>query len=237
MKDKDQAQSQRKSPINHTEYESHTRYYQLVGIIIVSGFLIIGTTAGTYPLLKDLMEAPCLGCLGLYPNVDLDFTFDTVSGKAHPDFVLDALENKGPVFIEYTQNDENCPPCARMRPKVEALEKKYSDKVVFFIINLNEHEMSITHKDDHSVVSSHSQEKSFNVYDTGKISGGIISTPTYVIITLDRDTDGKVKPSFTVGYGEFEDNDAEKTKSALDDALEYAIPMYHHYYEMYLSQK
>ena len=75
--------------------------------------------------------------------------------------------------------------------------------------------------------------KKGNIEDFGK--GHSIATPTYVIITLDIDGDGKVSPSFTVGYGVFKEEDPEKTKIVLAETIEYATTMYHHYREMYIS--
>ena len=212
------------------------RFLRTLGIITVLGFLIIGTASGMYPVLESLMEAPCLGCLGLYPDVELDFTFDTVDELEHPDYVLDALKDKGPVFIEFTQNDENCPPCKRMRPYVENLEKEYKDDIYFVIININEHEMSTYFQDEHEVKASHADEDSYHVYDLENIAGGRIATPTFIIVTINQDENGEVRPSFTVGYGEFIEENDQKTSDALADALEYSKTMYHHYYEMYISE-
>ena len=147
--------------------------------------------------------------------------------QPHPDFVLDALEH-GPVFIEYTQNDENCPPCARMRPKVHELIDEYSDKVTFFIININEHEITKYFGDEKNVKSSEVEEESFHVYDMGDIAGGRKATPTYVVVTIDKDQDegGKIRPKFATGYGEFKENDAEKTKNELANILSFAKSMY-----------
>lgn len=227
-----------KEPIQnepHYTERSRFKFHQTLGIITIIGFILIGSAAGMYPVLEDLMEAPCLGCLGLYPDIELEFTFDTLEGREHPDYVLDALKDKGPVFIEFTQNDENCPPCARMRPYVEDLEDEYKDSIYFVIININEHEMATYFQDEHEVKSSHADEDSYHVYDLELIAGGRIATPTFIIVTINEDENGEVKPSFTVGYGEFIDEDAKKTRDALADALDYSKTMYHHYYEMYVS--
>ncbi len=209
-------------------------YRQFLGLILVVGFLVIGSAAGTYAVLDSLMNVPCLGCLGLYPNVDLEFTFDTVDGKPHPGYVLEALKD-GPVFIEFTQRDENCPPCGRMRPKVEELEDEFSEQVVFFIINVDENEISKIFQGEKQTDPLITEKDSYHVYDIEKIAGGLIATPTYIIITLDQATDGTVRPSFAVGYGEFEEEDAQKTKDVLAKTLEYALTMYIHYREMYIA--
>ena len=222
----------RSSPIYDKDLDF--RYSQRLGLIVVIGFLIIGTWAGTYNSLQSLMEAPCLGCLGLYPNIELNFTFETLEERPHPDWILDSLK-KGPVFIEFTQNDENCPPCKRMRPFIHDLNDDYNEDVVFFIININEHENAESFRGNTEVRSSYSDEPAYHVYDLELIAGGVIATPTYIIITLNDDT-GTIKPYFTVGYGEFVEEDAKKTAETLAETLEYAITMHHHYKEAYISE-
>jgi len=221
-----------------TDPRSPFKYHQFLGLVLVLGFLTIGGVAGNYNKLQDLMAAPCLGCLGLYPNVELEFTFDTVDGKDHADFVLDRLPD-APVFIEFTQNDENCPPCKRMRPYIAELEDEYSEHVAFYIINVNENEVYKEFKNDaqtDSILDSEEQDI-YSIYDIKKIVGGPVATPTYIIVTIDMDDSGKVRPSFAVGYGEFVEEDAKKTKEGLAEALEYALALHHHYREMYLSEE
>lgn len=216
--------------------EPPLEYKQFLSIILVVGFLIIGSTAGLYLVLKELMGAPCLGCLGLYPNVDLEFGFDTVENREHPDFILEALKD-GPVFIEFTQNDENCPPCARMRPYIEDLEEDYNENVVFYIININEKEITKMFKNDKDInsISDSEAHEIFKVYDRGNIVGGGMATPTFIILTYDQDENGNIRPSFAVAYGEFVEESAKKTDERLQESLDYSLALHHHYLEMYLA--
>ena len=184
-------------------------------------------------MLQVFMEAPCLGCLGLWPRFELKFTFDTVGDRPHPSWVLDALED-GPVFIEYTQNDKNCPPCARMRPKIKELINDYDETTAFFIININEHKVAIYYQDQKFTKSSYTEEEAYGVYDVENIAGGRIATPTYVILTIDQDDNGKIRPKFATGYGEFKDDDAEKTKDELAKILDFAVTRYDLYDELYV---
>jgi len=175
----------RPPPIYQDEESTQFRFHQFLGIILVLSFLIIGSTAGSFGLFRNMMEAPCLGCLGLVPNVELEFQFDTVGGRAHPDFVLDEL-NSAAVFIEFTQNDEFCPPCKRMRPEVKKLEKEYGDKVIFFIININENQVTRFHQNETSVepIVNADEDTIYATYDIENWGGGRPATPTYIIITL-----------------------------------------------------
>jgi thiol-disulfide isomerase/thioredoxin len=214
--------------------EPKFQYTQRLGLIIVVGLLLIGSAAGTYSTLQTLMEAPCLGCLGLYPNIELNFTFNTLEDRPHPDWVLESLKD-GPVFIEFTQNDENCPPCKRMRPYIHDLNDEYNEEVVFYIININEHETAKSFQGKTDIKSSYSDEDAFYVYDIELIVGGVIATPTYIILTLNSDGES-VRPFFSVGYGEFIEEDAKKTSETLAETLDYAKTMHHHYLEMYITE-
>jgi thiol-disulfide isomerase/thioredoxin len=221
-----------------SDQDTKFKFRQKLAFIIVIGTLLIGTAAGSYGFLEELMFSPCLGCLGLYPNVELEFGFDTVEDQAHPEFILDNLTKKGPIFIEFTQNDENCPPCKRMRPKVRELEDEFSQNVYFMIINVNENEMAIKYKNEDRVedVTDDEESEYYHIYDRKLIAGGRVATPTYIIITLDEDKNDKIRPSFAVGYGEYKNDDAEDTKNDLSNALNIAIKNYDHYIDDYKSK-
>jgi thiol-disulfide isomerase/thioredoxin len=233
-----EVETKRKKSKPITDARSPFQYPQFLGLTLVLGFLIIGSAAGNYTILEDLMVAPCLGCLGLYPNVDLDFTFDTVDGQDHADFILDILPD-APVFIEFTQNDENCPPCKRMRPKVHELVDDYNENVAFYIININENEVYNTFQNEEQTdsIQDSEEEDIYSIYDLKNIAQGRVATPTYIIVTLDIDDSGNVRPSFAVGYGEFVEENAQKTKEGLAQALDYALAMHHHHREMYLIEE
>jgi thiol-disulfide isomerase/thioredoxin len=211
------------------------KYRQFLSLVLVAGFLVIGTSGGSFSLLGDLMVAPCLGCLGLYPNVQLEFVFDTANDQPHPDFVLDQLENEGPVFIEFTQNDENCPACKRMRPYVKQLKDEFSDRILFIIININENEFAQYYQGDTDLdpIEDTKEKSYYAIYDLENIAGGLVATPTYAIITLGMDDDGTVKPMFAVGYGEYKEEDAKKTKDDLAIALDVSLGNYFENREWY----
>jgi thiol-disulfide isomerase/thioredoxin len=215
--------------------EPQFKYRQFLSLVLVVGFLSIGAVGGSYDLLEDLMVAPCLGCLGLYPNVQLEFIFDTANGQPHPDFILDQLKDEGPIFIEFTQNDENCPPCKRMRPKVKELNEEYNDQVLFIIININENEFAQFYKGNKDIdpITDAEENSIYAIYDIEDIAGGIVATPTYIIVTLKKDDKDVVRPSFAVGYGEYKEEDAQKTKEDLEVELNVALSSYYQNIEWY----
>ena len=185
---------------------------QLVSIIIIMGLLIGGVLGGAYLYVKNSSSATCLGCLGLNPFTEMKFTFKTANGADHPDFVLEKLGDK-PLFIEYTQPDELCSSCKKMRPKVEDLIKNYDDEIDFIIIDVS-----------NPSSSNYNYRDSFHVYDVENIHGGNFATPTFVIITLGYD-DGIVKPYFATGYGLIGEN-ADEGKYMLSDTLDDALRIY-----------
>jgi thiol-disulfide isomerase/thioredoxin len=161
---------------------------------------------------------------GLYYGVEsgLEFQSDTVDGRPHPDFVKESA-NKAPVFIFFTQNDENCPPSKRMRPVLDQLKEDYKEDVLFYFININEYEMTKYYKGNEKVetISDSEGNEIFGVYDTGNIAGGRVATPTFVIIIKENS-----KLKFAIGYGEFENDDAQDTGEELEKTIKYALSKY-----------
>jgi thiol-disulfide isomerase/thioredoxin len=152
----------------------------------------------------------------------LDFQTNTVDGQEHPEFVRKSAD-KAPVFISFIQNDENCPPCKRMRPVLDQLKEDYHKDVIFYTININENEMTRYYKSDEKVDSISNSEKNeiYGVYDTGNIAGGLVATPTYVIIMKENS-----ELKFAVSYGEFENDDADDTGEELEKTIKYALSKY-----------
>lgn len=179
-------------------------------ITFVTIFIIIVIIGGYYLILLSV-------------EPELEFRYETANNQPHPDFVSDALKD-GPVFIEFTQNDENCPACRRMRPKVAQLISDFKDKVTFCIININENTITTIFRGSEKIesISDLQEKESYAVYDIENIAGGLVATPTYIIVTENKDSTGSVRPYFAVGYGEFRSEDAEDTKLALANDLNYA---------------
>jgi thiol-disulfide isomerase/thioredoxin len=155
-------------------------------------------------------------------NDGLEFSTETVDNAPHPIFVKEAVDD-APVFIYFTQNDENCPPCARMRPEFKELIDEYKNKVIFYIININEDEIEHVYKNEEETepISNSEQDNIYGTYDIENIVGGGAATPTFVIVIKDG---GKIK--FAIGYGEFENEDAGETREKLEKTLDYALTKY-----------
>jgi hypothetical protein len=126
-----------------------------------------------------------------------------------------------------------------MRPKVHELVDDYNENVAFYIININENEVYNTFQNEEQTdsIQDSEEEDIYRIYDLKNIAQGRVATPTYIIVTLDIDDSGNVRPSFAVGYGEFVEENAQKTKEGLAQALDYALAMHHHHREMYLIEE
>ena len=121
------------------------------------------------------------------------------------------------------QNDENCPPSARMKPEIEELMEKYNKKVVFYTININENEITKYYKGNKNInlINKTEQENIYRIYDTASIAGGLVATPTFIIVVKDNS-----KLKFAIGYGEFENEDASETGKELEKTIKYALSKY-----------
>jgi len=183
------------------------RLIQALVLCAAFALLVSGAGFGGYVLSKRVSSIVCYSCLGLEPNVEMDFTFNTVGGKNHPVFVTEKLKER-PVFIHYYLPDKECPGCKEMRPIIEGLEDEYGNDVAFIHINMK--------------TASDEKKDSFELYDIGGIGG----VPMFVIITL-GDDNGIVKPYFATGYGKIGKDTSEEAKNALSDALYYkALPLH-----------
>ena len=130
------------------------------------------------------------------------FTFETANGLDHPDFILDILENKGPILILYGENA--CAACDDMIYNViQPYFQIEFDKTISGDFDINSRGLNFTYVyiyiDDHAT----SQERidSYDVYDIEHIKG----FPMFVVITIGNDG-GVIKPYYTTLYGKFEEN-------------------------------
>ena len=141
----------------------------------------------------SIVERTCYSCLKLDKISALDFTFETVGNKDHPDFVLDNL-TKGPVFMAYGSNSCNaCNITDAVLMDVFDVEFGFNELVIkesnfdeniitFFHINVDEHGDEYLY--------------SFNVYDKSNQN----AVPMFVVITLGNNS-GVVKPCYATAYG------------------------------------
>ena len=162
--------------------------------------MISGIALGGYGYNEEISIPKCLSCLGLTPVSEVEFRFETANGAAHPQWVLDELEEKV-VFIDFSLK-YGCVACDEMLPVIQDIEDDYEDEVEFFLVYWGEDQ---------------EKDKAWNTYDFQ--NGEEHEAPTFIIITLKEDDDGEVKPY----YGEIV---GKTPKSEMVGHIDYALEMY-----------
>lgn len=210
----------RYNPLIYSQYPSHTKssddMKMIISILVIISIIIVSI------FILFFLSGPVNDEIESGHDFHFKFHSNTVNNLPHPEFIKDQVNNT-PIFVYFAQNDEICPPSARMRPEIEKLKDKYSSKVIFYTININEHEMEKNYKNkDEIEPSSHSEvENIYSIYDVDNIADGRVATPTFVIVMKDL---SEIK--FAVGYGEFKNEDAQQTGNELEKNIEYALSMY-----------
>ncbi len=178
---------------------------QLLIRIVISIFFIFilsfGIAKGGFDYNEKISVPKCLSCLGLNPKPEIEFTFDTVGNEPHPDWVIDSLKERV-VFIDFSQK-VGCPACDDMLPVILELEEEYEPETDFYILYLDLEDSNMTMAE---------KGKWFNSYDFQGKRGA----PTFIIITLNEDDNGEVRPYFGEIAGKVSKN---KLRDVIDDAL------------------
>lgn len=167
--------------------------------------MIAGIVLGGYAYNKQISIPKCLSCLGLEPVSDLEFTFELNSGGEHPTWVRENLKKKV-VFIDFSYK-VGCPGCDEMLPVVESLNESYGGQVEFFVIYLDLEEEQIPVWLD---------------YDIQNKKGA----PTFIIITLNQDEQGNIRPYFGEVVGKVSENELSEY---LDDAVALHLTYFYKY--------
>jgi len=157
---------------------------------------------------SSIVERTCYSCLKLDKVSTLDFTFETVGNKDHPDFVLDNL-TKGPVFIAYGSNSCNaCNITDAVLMDIFNVEFEFNE---FVIKGVNFDESIITFF--HINVDEHCGEYrySFDVYDKSNQN----AVPMFVVITWGNNS-GVVEPCYATAYGTLGSSDNERSDFILE---------------------
>jgi len=195
-------------PNHPSNSSSHASFYQIgIGIVALAA-MVCGIAIGGYSYNEQISEVTCLACLGLNPFSELDYSFETVNGAPHPDWVTGPLRNKV-VLIDFTQETgTGCPGCDEMAPVISELKREYDESVEFIIIYMN--------TDD-------ARKGVYDIYVDDDIRA-----PTFVFVTLNEDDSGVVKPYFGEMGG-------AKPKGEMRDQLDAVIAMHLNYRFKYSS--
>ena len=158
--------------------------------------MVCGIAIGGYSYNEQISKVTCLACLGLNPYNTLDYSFETVNGASHPDWVTGPLREKV-VLIDFTQKKgTGCAGCDEMAPVISRLEREYDEDVEFIIVYMFE---------------NNEREDTYGIYSDGKKIG----VPTFIIVTLNEDDDGTVKPYFGKMSGVIPESDIQEQLDAV----------------------
>jgi len=176
--------------------EARIEHFQIIIGILAIATMITGIALGGYSYNDQISSVTCLACLGLDPVNDIDFQFETTSGAPHPDWVLEPLKEKV-VLIDFTQEKgTGCVYCDKMDPIITQLEGEYEDNVEIIIVYMYQ---------------TNEKEGDYGIYKEGDVG-----VPTFIIITLNQDDDGEIKPYWGKVSGLVPKSDME---GYLDDAI------------------
>ena len=184
----------------------------IIALILVSGSLggMLLSTDIYDDIKSGIVDVLCLSCIKLDPKTSMDFTFETVDNKEHPDFIKNRLGLQGPILIQY--GDDGCAACINMIDNVmsprlgisfpkddqgeidykQSFEKEITiENVSFYYIYIN-----IDH------IRNETKENSWKIYDIEDVGG----FPQFTIITIEYHHGGDIKPYYTTINGAFGNN-------------------------------
>ena len=167
-----------------------------VTLFLVFGGSFVGMLAGTdvYANIKStIVDTTCFSCIKMDPISDFVFTFDTRDDKTHPDFVLENLTEKGPVFLAFRA--DVCSACEIMEPiLMEMFNVEFGKKELFYeIINYSGTDIVFYHINIDDPYEKESE--AFYIYDKDKREG----VPMFVLITLGNNS-GEIQPYYMTAY-------------------------------------
>jgi hypothetical protein len=168
---------------------------QVCALVLISGALggMFAFTPVYDEVRSGIVLVLCLSCLKLEPKTVSDFTFETVNGVPHPEFVLENL-SEGPVFLHYS--GDACAGCDVMYPVIKNLFSIEFGKQDMFhtLVTFENATVSYIYVNIHHTTDTLRDAQP--IYDKDLIAG----IPMFTLVTLGYDN-GKVKPKYTTLYG------------------------------------
>jgi len=206
------------------------KYLVSVGVILTicisTGLGAIFVFSDIYDEIKSsIVEVICLSCLKLNPKTQMDFTFTTANGQAHPDFIIENL-TKGPIFLHYSEDD--CAACDVMFPVIKQFlnvePEKAKSNYTFTSFRNQSVPYFYIYLDDRETLEQ--WLGTFDIYDKDHIKG----LPMFTVITLGYEHSGDIKPYYTTIYSAFKDNDEQRVQ-LLTNLMDEAFALYNEFKE------
>jgi len=189
---------------------------QITLFILFTGSFV-GMLAGTevYGNIKStIVDTTCFSCIKMDPVSEFVFTFETVEDRPHPDYILENLTEKGPIFLAFRA--DVCSACEIMEPiLMEIFDVEFGKKDLFYdIINYQGEDIVFYHINIDDPYEK--QTDCFYIYDKDN-RGGV---PMFVFITLGNNS-GNIEPYYITAYSTL-GKETEEDRVAYFDEMIYA---------------
>lgn len=193
-----------------------------ISLFIVFAGSFVGMLAGTdiYSNIKStIVDTTCFSCIKMDPVSEFVFTFKTLDDKPHPEFILENLTEKGPIFLAFRQ--DVCTACEVTDPiLIDIFNVEFGKKELFYqIINYSGTNIVFYHI---NIDEPYEKEtEGFYVYDRDRREG----VPMFVFITLGNNS-GIIEPYYITAYSTLgKDNNAER-KAYFHEMISTGIDFY-----------
>ena len=169
---------------------------QITALVLISGALggMFVFTDVYDDVHTRIVSILCLSCIKLNRVISLDFTFKTANDKDHPDFIIDNLTKKGPVFLSF--RTDVCAYCDHMEPLIkEIFNLEFEKEDVFSVtVDFNGTDVTFMHiNNDHATGELKDLQPFYDI-------DGDNAIPMFTTITLGYDH-GIFKPFYNTVYG------------------------------------
>ena len=187
---------------------------QVILFMVFAGSFV-GMLAGTdvYGNIKStIVDTTCFSCIKMDPVSEFVFTFETVDDKPHPNYFIENLTEKGPIFLAYRA--DVCSACEIMEPiLMELFDVEFGKKELFYdTINYKGDDIVFYHI---NIDDPYEKEtEGFYIYDKDQ-RGGV---PMFVFITLGNNS-GTIEPYYITAYSTLGKETEEERVAYFDEMI------------------
>jgi thiol-disulfide isomerase/thioredoxin len=153
------------------------------------------------------------------PVSEFVFTFETVDDRPHPDYIIENLTEKGPIFLAFRA--DVCSACEIMEPiLMEIFDVEFGKKELFYdIINYKGDDIVFYHI---NIDDPYEKEtEGFYIYDKDQ-RGGV---PMFVFITLGNNS-GSIEPYYITAYSTLGKEAEEERVAYFDEMISVGLEFY-----------
>lgn len=189
-------------------------------LVFAGGFGYMVAYTDVYTDIKStIVDTVCFSCIGMDPVTHLSFTFETANGAPHPQFVLDNLLTKGPVFLAF--RIDVCAACDQMDPILKSVfGVEFGIRELFYkTVDFDGSNVTFFHINKQQVSGEFLD--SFYIYDKDSNNG----VPMFVMITL-GDNDGTVQPCYITAYSLLGESHEAHREEFLQNMISMGIDLY-----------